>query len=96
MADQLNTALYGVERHAMSVLRTEFDKYQASQVLTPSFVQLMKATHEMLMKGAAKRSGLDTANKSPREILVELEQLAAEFRELVQQEEEVDAERTMQ
>lgn len=95
MADQLNTALYGVERQAMAVLRTEFDKYQASQVLTPSFVQLLRATHDMLMKGAAKRAGLDTANKSPREILVELTQLVAEFQELVDRENEF-GERTMQ
>ncbi len=96
MADQVNTGLYGIERQALMVLRTEFEKYQTSQTLTPSFVQLMKATHEMLIKGAAKRGGIDTSNKSPREILVELQQLCAEFQELVDQQNEMVAEGTIQ
>ncbi len=96
MVDALNTGLYGIERQALAVLRTEFEKYLTSQVLTPSFVQLMKATHDMLLKGAAKRAGLDTANKSPREILVELHQLVAEFQELVDQENELANEGTIQ
>ncbi len=91
MADQLHTSLYGVERQALTVLKTEHQKYQESQVLTPSYVQLMRATHDMLMKGAQRRSGLDIANKSPREILVELTQLVSEFQELVDQQNEAEA-----
>jgi hypothetical protein len=93
---KVNSALYGVERQALEVLRKEFEKYQQEQVLTPSFVQLMKATHEMVLKGAKERVGLDTAGKSPREVLVELEQLVVEFRQLVDQENEMDQEGMMQ
>lgn len=89
MADSLNTGLYSVERQALAVLRTEMQRYEETQTLTPQFVQLMRNTHEMLMKGATKRAGLDTANKSPREILVELQQLVAEFQQLVDQENEM-------
>ncbi len=93
---KVNSALYGVERQALEVLRKEFEKYQQEQVLTPSFVQLMKATHEMVLKGAKERVGLDTAGKSPREVRVELEQLVVEFRQLVDQENEMDQEGMMQ
>lgn len=96
MVDALNTGLYGVERQALSVLRVEFEKYAQTQILTPSFVSLMKATHEMLIKGASKRAGIDTANKNPREILVELQQLVSEFQELVDQENELASEGTIQ
>lgn len=90
MSDARSTSLYGVERQALAVLRTEMTKYEATQTLTPSFVQLMKATHDMLMKGAAQRGGVDIGNKSPREILVELQQLVAAFQELVDQENELE------
>lgn len=96
MADALNTGLYGIERQALMVLRVEHEKYMTTQALTPSFVALLKATHDMLLKGAAKRAGLDTANKNPREILVELHQLVAEFQELVDQENEMQREGTIQ
>lgn len=85
-----NAALYGVERQALEVLRKEFEKYSETQTLTPSFVSLLKATHEMVMKGAKQRAGILTDGKSPREVLVELEQLCVEFRELVQQENELN------
>ncbi len=87
-----NSALYGVERQALEVRRREFEKYLQDQTLTPSFVQLLKATHDMVMKGAKERVGLDTAGKSPREVLVELEQLVVEFRQLVDQENEMNEE----
>lgn len=93
---KVNSALYGVERQALEVLSKEFAKYQEGQVLTPSFVQLLKATHEMVLKGAKERVGLDTAGKSPREVLVELEQLVVEFRQLVDMENESEAEGTIQ
>ncbi len=93
---KVNAALYGVERQALAVLEKEFEKYKSEQVLTPSFVQLMKATHEMVLKGAKERVGLDTAGKSPREVLVELEQLVVEFRQLVDQENEMDQEGMIQ
>ena len=93
---KVNSALYGVERQALEVCAKEFAKYQESQTLTPSFVQLMKATHEMVLKGAKERVGLDTAGKSPREVLVELEQLVVEFRQLVDQENELNVEETIQ
>lgn len=91
-----STALYGIERQALEVLRTEFEKYQQSQVLTPSYVSLMKATYEMVMKGAAHRAGIDTSKKSPREILVELQQLVSEFQQIVDQENELEASRSLQ
>lgn len=93
---QVNAGLYGVERQALEVLRVEMEKYRQEQQLTPSLVQLLRATHEMLMRGAKSRAGVDTANKSPREILVELDQLREEFRQLVEQENEMDLQETMQ
>lgn len=88
MAQTVNTALYAIERSALEVLRTEHDKYTESQVLTPAFVSLLRATHDMVMKGAKQRAGIMTEGKSPREVLVELEQLCVEFRMLVDQENE--------
>lgn len=85
----VNSALYGVERQALEVLRKEYERYMESQALTPSFVSLLKATHEMVMKGAKQRAGIVTDGKSPREILVELEQLVVEFRQIVEQENEM-------
>jgi hypothetical protein len=93
---KVNSALYGVERQALEVLSKEFARYQESQTLTPSFVQLLKATHEMVLKGARERVGLDTAGKSPREVLVELEQLVVEFRQIVEQENEMEQEGMIQ
>ena len=92
----VNSALYGVERQALEVLRKEYEKYQLEQVLTPSFVALLKATHEMVLKGAKQRVGLDTGNKSPREVLVELEQLVVEFRQIVEHENEMSSEGALQ
>jgi hypothetical protein len=92
----VNSALYGVERQALEVLGKEFQKYQQDQVLTPAFVQLLRATHEMVLKGAKQRVGLDTGNKSPREVLVELEQLVVEFRQIVDQENEMQAQENLQ
>lgn len=83
-------ALHGIERQALEVLRVEFEKYQETQVLTPSFVQLMKATHEMVMKRVKGSTGIDTS-RSPREILVELEQLTSEVRTIVDQENEMES-----
>lgn len=96
MAAQVSTALYGIERQALEVCRIEYEKYVASQTLTPSYVQLMKATYDMLMKGAAHRAGVDIANKSPREVLVELQQLVVEFQQYVDQENEMAQENTIQ
>lgn len=96
MAQSVNAGLYGVERQALEVLRVEYDKYQASQVLTPPFVALIRNTHEMLLKGAKSRAGIDTSGKSPREILVELQQLVVEFQMLVDQENEMANEGTIQ
>jgi hypothetical protein len=96
MAQSVNSGLYGVERQALEVMRVEYEKYMATQGLTPAFVALMRNTHEMLMKGAKQRAGLDTANKSPREILVELQQLVVEFQMLVDQENEMVNEGTIQ
>jgi len=92
----VNSALYGVERQALDVLRKEYERYLESQNLTPSFVSLLKATHEMLLKGAKQRVGLDVGNRSPREVLVELEQLVTEFRQIVDQENEMNAQENLQ
>jgi len=92
----VNSALYGVERQALDVLRKEYARYCDSQTLTPSFVALLKATHEMLLKGAKQRVGLDVGNRSPREVLVELEQLVTEFRQIVDQENEMNAQENLQ
>ena len=91
-----STALYSIERQALKVLETEFEKYSETQVLSPSYVSLLKATYDMVMKGAAHRAGIDTSKKSPREILVELQQLVSEFEELVRLENEQTAEGTLQ
>lgn len=96
MSNTVNSALYGVERQALDVLRKEVERYYENQTLTPSFVALLKATHEMVLKGAKQRGGIATDGKSPREILVELEQLVVEFREIVQQENELSVEGSLQ
>jgi hypothetical protein len=96
MSSTVNSALYGVERQALAVLDKEIQRYHESQTLTPSLVQLMKNTHEMVLKGAKQRGGIATDGKSPREILVELEQLVVEFREIVQQENELSVEGSLQ
>lgn len=88
----VNAAIYGVERQALDVLAKEYAKYQETQTLTPSFVALMKNTHEMVLKGAKQRAGIETDGRSPREILVELEQLVVEFRQIVDQENEMNQE----
>jgi hypothetical protein len=80
-------ALHGIERQALEILRIEFEKYQDSQILTPSLVQLIKATHDMVMKRVAS-TGIDPS-RSPREVLVELEQLTSEVRMMVEQENEM-------
>ena len=92
----VNSALYGIERQALEVLSKEMQKYQETQSLTPSFVQLLKNTHEMILKGAKQRVGLDMANKSPREILVELKQLEAEVEQMIQHEDEMNAQENLQ
>lgn len=89
MAETLNGSLYGVERQSLEVLRLEYQRYIDTGKLTPQFVQLMKNTHEMLMKGARQRAGVDISSKSPREILVELHQLQAEFQAMVDLEEQM-------
>lgn len=92
MAQSANTALYAIERSALDVLRTEHDRYMETQTLTPAFVSLLKATHDMVMKGAKQRAGILTDGKSPRDVLVELQQLVIEFQMLVDQENESAAE----
>ncbi len=91
MSQTVNSALYGVERQALEVLRKEFERYNETQVLTPAFVALMRNTHEMVLKGCKQRVGLDIANKSPREVLVELQQLVVEFQLIVENENEMEA-----
>jgi hypothetical protein len=96
MAQSVNAGLYGIERNALEVVRIEVEKYLRDQNLTPSFVALLRNTHEMLMKGAKSRAGIDTSGKSPREILVELQQLVVEFQMLVDQENEMQEQGTIQ
>lgn len=96
MSTQINASLYAMERMALDVARREMEKYQETQVLSPSFVKLLRDTHEMLMKGAKQRVGLDLGSKSPREVLVELQQLVVEFQQLVEQENELQADRQLQ
>ena len=96
MSQSVNAGLYGVERHALDILRKECERYELTQQLTPSLVALLRNTHEMLLKGAKSRAGVDTAGKSPREILVELQQLVVEFQQLVDQENELQSEGTIQ
>jgi hypothetical protein len=96
MSSQVNASLYATERMALDVLRREMQKYEETQALSGSFVALLKNTHEMLMKGAKQRVGLDLGSKSPREVLVELQQLVVEFQQLVEQENELAAQDQLQ
>jgi hypothetical protein len=82
-----STALMSIELQAMKVLEREMDRYLESQVPVPSsLVQLLKATHDMIMKRCKSTLGLTDDGKTPREMLVEVRQLASELEQAVERE----------
>lgn len=85
-------ALYGIETTALKLLEEEVQRHRESGLpISGSLVSLLKTTHEMIFKRlkASMGAGADDP-RSPREMLVELEQFKSELQTLVRQENEME------
>ena len=82
-------ALYGIEMTALKLLEEEVQRHRdAGVAISQPLVSLLKATHEMIFKRLKASLGTAEEPRSPREMLVELEQFKSELQQLVRTENE--------
>ncbi len=82
-------ALYGIEMTALKLLEEEVQRHRESGLaISQPLVSLLKATHEMIFKRLKASLGTAEEPRSPREMLVELEQFKSELTQLVRTENE--------
>lgn len=85
-------ALYGIETTALKLLEDEVARHREHNLpVSNALVSLLKATHEMIFKRLKASLGNNAEEpRSPREMLVELEQFKSELQQLVRQENEME------
>ena len=84
-------ALYGIETQALKLLDEELERHRASGMpVTNALVSLLRTTHDMIFKRMRASGVSDGDAKSPREMLVELEQFKSELVQLVRHENDME------